>query len=531
MSSSAQGVGRQLPAPRRGEISDPDGPDDRREPSLRVDQGVGGMDLIPDREHLEERYLGIRQPYRQILDALSEEIQDHLEKEALHVTVRSRLKSFAGYYRKLIGKKLEGRKRQAASRRGLGRMAQESRRGGDLDTAVNDLLGIRIICPFLGDLKVVEKVLRRLLTVLQIERKGENQSYREFGYDSTHFLIQVPERICKAAGIEVQPVCEVQVRTTLQEAWAEIEHELVYKAELSPLDEPLRRKLASLKATLTLSDNIFQEIRDYQRQMQEQLRYRKDELWVRVLDLAGRKLPASEGKPAEADVARTSQNGAPNQAGPPAGRNGPNAPPGRETESVEDIDVMLLRALAAHNRQELGEALRLYSRILAHELVPRARVIVLLHRGTAFFLRGEPASAQEDFSEALGLDRENPRAWYLRGVARWALERTSDALADLGASLELNPVQPDVLVCRALLRCQVGDSAGALADSERVLAVAPDSSEAQDLQDMLTVEATHQKACAHPIKRAAGGQPDRPPVVAKGINPGQESAEAVKLLP
>jgi putative GTP pyrophosphokinase len=402
----------------------------------------------------ETRYEQTKESLRQVLNVLSSEIQRILELEGIHVTVRARLKSFESYYRKLIGK------------------LHETRIHGR-NMKVNDLLGIRVICPFQGDLRNAESALRQNYSVLEVEYKGRDQSYREFGYDSIHLLLRVPERILSSLEIESEDfIFEVQVRTILQEAWAEIEHELVYKAELTPLDEPLKRKLASLKATLTLSDNIFQEIRDYQRQMQDKLRLRKTRLWDRILKMAGWDSVAAldqprshSKKPAAVDF---------------------NSSTDIESDTTEDIDAMLLKALSAHNRQEMGKALELYTRILAHDLAPKARTIVLLHRGVAFFLRGDPERAYSDFTEALRLGERSERAYYFRGIAGWALGQHDEALTDLSESLKIDPLQTEVLFCRALLRSQRGDSAGALADTEQVLAIDPDSAEATDLRDLLT---------------------------------------------
>ena len=71
-------------------------------------------------------------------------------------------------------------------------------------------------------------------------------------------------------------VCEIQLCTILQDAWSEVEHELVYKTNFNPFDEPLKRKLAALNATLNLSDTLFQEIRDYQRLLQSELNKRRE---------------------------------------------------------------------------------------------------------------------------------------------------------------------------------------------------------------------------------------------------------------
>ena len=416
---------------------------------------------LSHRRLVETRYEQTKESLHQVLDVLSREIQRILELEGIHVTVKARLKSFESYYRKLIGK-LDGN------------------RISDGNMKVNDLLGIRVISPFQGDLRNVEQALRRNYYVLEVEHKGRDQSYREFGYDSIHLLLRVPERILKNLGIESGDyVFEVQVRTILQEAWAEIEHELVYKAELTPLDEPLKRKLASLKATLTLSDNIFQEIRDYQRQMQDTLRLRKARLWDRVLKMAGWHSAAIPDQPRSHDErpAAVDFNGSTDI----------------ESDATEDIDAMLLKALSAHNRQELDKALELYTRILAYDLAPTARTIVLLHRGVAFFLRGDPERACSDFTEALRMGDRSERAYYFRAIACWALGHHDQALKDLSESLKIDPHQTEVLFCRALLRSQQGDSAGALADTEQVLAIDPDSSEATDLRDLLTGQIATEK--------------------------------------
>ena len=428
---------------------------------------------LTHRRLAETRYEQTKESLRHVLDALARDIQRILELEGIHVTVRARLKSFESYYRKLIGKLHETRIH-------------------DGNMKINDLLGIRVICPFQGDLRNAESALRQNYTVLEVEHKGRDHSYREFGYDSMHLLLRVPQRILSSLEIESEHfVFEVQVRTILQEAWAEIEHELVYKAELTPLDEPLKRKLASLKVTLTLSDNIFQEIRDYQKQMQDKLRLRKARLWDRILKMAGWYSMAPLDQPRS------------NKDGPVAVDI--NSSTYIESDSTEDINAMLLKALSAHNRQELGKALELYTQILAHDLVPTARTIVLLHRGVAFFLRGDPERAYSDFTEALRLGERSERAYYFRAIAGWALGQHDEAMKDLSESLKIDPLQTEVLFCRALLRSQRGDTAGALTDTEQVLAIDPESSEALDLRDLLTEEIMDEKNDSDASGRGSAG--------------------------
>ena len=54
------------------------------------------------------------------------------------------------------------------------------------------MMGIRVICAFLEDLEIVRKQLEASFSVQEVERKGAEQSFREFGYESVHVLISIP---------------------------------------------------------------------------------------------------------------------------------------------------------------------------------------------------------------------------------------------------------------------------------------------------------------------------------------------------
>lgn len=99
---------------------------------------------------------------------------------------------------------------------------------------------------------------------------------REFGYEGTHLVVRVPEAVLATTGVEERLLCEIQLQTTLQEAWSEVEHEVVYKAAFSSYDETVKRELAALDAVLTLSDTIFQKIRDHQGRLNEMMKKRRE---------------------------------------------------------------------------------------------------------------------------------------------------------------------------------------------------------------------------------------------------------------
>ncbi|MDR2258410.1 MAG: tetratricopeptide repeat protein, partial [Treponema sp.] len=282
---------------------------------------------------------------------------------------------------------------------------------------ITDFIGIRIVCPFIEDLAGVEELVKKNFEVMEVERKGAHYSFKEFGYESTHLLIKIPQDILDARGKTGCEVAEIQVRTILQNAWAEVEHELVYKAEFTPFDDPMKRKLAAVNASLSLADTIFQEIRGYQRQLNGELGKRRETFFQKIEEstdglIFSEEQPEKKERSAAAPVL-----------------------------SNESIDELLLNALYAHNKNQFNEAIAFYSRIL--ELKPDQTVSSLIykHRGMANFARSQYQDAIDDFTRALELDPASYKAAYYRGVVKAVLKEYSGAIDDFTLSLNINPYQ------------------------------------------------------------------------------------------
>ncbi len=81
-----------------------------------------------------------------------------------------------------------------------------------------------------------------------------------FGYLSLHFICSLPEN----AGYPDELLgytFEIQFRTVLQHAWAEIEHDLGYKTEFGiPVD--VRREFSRVAGLLEIADESFENIRE-----------------------------------------------------------------------------------------------------------------------------------------------------------------------------------------------------------------------------------------------------------------------------
>lgn len=135
-----------------------------------------------------------------------------------------------------------------------------------------DLCGLRVICYFPSDVDRIASVIQREFLVHSTIDKGTLLGVQEFGYRSTHFIVSVKKEWEAApnyrglAGLKA----EIQVRTLLMHAWAEVEHKLAYKSESQVPDE-FRRRFSRLSAKFEEADEQFEELRDKLREYRRAL--------------------------------------------------------------------------------------------------------------------------------------------------------------------------------------------------------------------------------------------------------------------
>lgn len=128
---------------------------------------------------------------------------------------------------------------------------------------MNDICGIRIICYFQDDIKNIEEIIRKEFEVVEREDKIENSPPHKFGYRSNHFVLKIKKAWTKTPnyrGLDNLKI-ELQIRTVLMHAWAEIEHKLAYK-RTEHIPQELRRKFSRISALLEEADEQFQDICD-----------------------------------------------------------------------------------------------------------------------------------------------------------------------------------------------------------------------------------------------------------------------------
>lgn len=159
-----------------------------------------------------------------------------------------------------------GRAKSVASYTGkVRRVRADLGEDADLHKAITDLVGVRVVTYVLSDVVAVAELLSEQLTVLDDRDMGQ-ETAREgrFGYASRHLLLSLDEPVeGRTPGYDPRRCASVQVRTVLQHAWAEFEHDARYKGTIPPEQVPdLDRRFTLAAGLLELADREFGAIRD-----------------------------------------------------------------------------------------------------------------------------------------------------------------------------------------------------------------------------------------------------------------------------
>lgn len=129
---------------------------------------------------------------------------------------------------------------------------------------LTDRLGVRVITYFNDDVDKAVAVLRANFRIdeRRTEDKRKALGLREFGYSSVHLQLEAtsPAATAEELGILEGRWLEVRVRSILEHAWAEIEHEIVYKSGIKHSDDT-KRLFSSLAGALSILDREFLSLR------------------------------------------------------------------------------------------------------------------------------------------------------------------------------------------------------------------------------------------------------------------------------
>lgn len=96
-----------------------------------------------------------------------------------------------------------------------------------------DIAGIRVVCNYLEDIYVIEKMLLKQEDVKLLKRKDYIKNPKYNGYRSLHIVVSIP--VFLSNKVEKLPV-EIQIRTIGMDMWASLEHKIRYKNNASTDD-------------------------------------------------------------------------------------------------------------------------------------------------------------------------------------------------------------------------------------------------------------------------------------------------------
>ncbi len=129
---------------------------------------------------------------------------------------------------------------------------------------ITDLAGVRVITFFPRTVEEICKIIEQEFDI--VERTDHSTSLlqqEKFGYQSVHFVIQLnSNRLALSEYRKFSNLkAELQVRTILQHAWDEIEHDITFKSSVA-MPTGIRRSLSALAGMLEIADREFQRIQE-----------------------------------------------------------------------------------------------------------------------------------------------------------------------------------------------------------------------------------------------------------------------------
>ncbi len=125
---------------------------------------------------------------------------------------------------------------------------------------ITDLTGIRIITLFEKEIHKISDIIKELFEIDydKSEDKSDLLDADKMGYKSIHYIAELSED--KIINTELENFkelkFEIQIRSILQHAWAEIEHDRNYKFK-GELPKHLQRRFYALAGMLEIADREF----------------------------------------------------------------------------------------------------------------------------------------------------------------------------------------------------------------------------------------------------------------------------------
>lgn len=207
------------------------------------------MEMSEERNKLAQAYTELISKYQQLVKEVTSTLEDRIKASGLKVaSVYGRVKTLDSLFSKVERKEYK-----------------------DPLADICDLAGVRVVCQFTPDLDVMDKLIRGLFEVHEKVDKSASLGFDKMGYQGTHYIVTLrPNHHGAQYNGLAELKSEIQVRTILQDAWAQISYSLDYKSEAS-VPERERRELYNVSSLLEVSQNIFDRTRETRQRYSEEV--------------------------------------------------------------------------------------------------------------------------------------------------------------------------------------------------------------------------------------------------------------------
>lgn len=157
---------------------------------------------------------------------------------------------------------------------------------------VTDIAAVRITTYFAEDVDRIAKIIESEF-VIDIDRSIDKRVVLDpdrFGYQSLHYVVSLSDDRSRLPEYSrfTSKQFEIQVRSILQHAWAEIEHDLGYKSAAG-VPREIRRRFSRIAGLLELADSEFaairKELQTYAANVAQDIREKPDTVGIDKISL------------------------------------------------------------------------------------------------------------------------------------------------------------------------------------------------------------------------------------------------------
>lgn len=118
---------------------------------------------------------------------------------------------------------------------------------------VHDIIGIRIVCPFISNVYEMIDLIKTNTKYTIKEEKDYITNPKDTGYISYHIILLMPIFL---DGEEISIEAEIQIRTIAMDFWASLDHKITYKFDEVP--EEVREEMYNCSLDIkTLDDKMY----------------------------------------------------------------------------------------------------------------------------------------------------------------------------------------------------------------------------------------------------------------------------------